>query len=67
MELYCVEHPGSPAAVRRPQISMRGGTCVALLGPDLRRGIAGMGSTVRAALRAFDTEYLNALRPPRGS
>jgi hypothetical protein len=29
MELYCVEHPGSPAAVRRPQISMRGGTCVA--------------------------------------
>ncbi|HEY2680313.1 MAG TPA: hypothetical protein VGI59_03245 [Candidatus Udaeobacter sp.] len=58
MEQYCVEHPGSPSAVRRPQLSFRGDLWIALLGPNVEEGIVGIGSTIRAALRAFDTQYL---------
>src|SRR6476660_5000891 len=63
MEHYCVERPGSPAAVRRPQLFFRGDLWIALLGPNVAEGIVGIGSTVRAALRAFDAQYL-AGRPP---
>ena len=57
MERYCTTHPGSPAAVRRPQLSIRGHTFVALLGPTIEEGIAGFGDSVQAALRAFDMQY----------
>jgi len=63
-ELYFTAHPGSPSAVRRPQLSQRSGTWVALLGADLKNGIAGFGMTVEAALRAFDNQYVARLRPP---
>jgi len=43
MERYCAVHPGSPAAVRRPGLSIRGRTFVALLGPTIEEGIAGFG------------------------
>ncbi len=66
MERYCEEHPRSPTAVRRPRVIMRGRNCVALLGSTLEDGIAGIGSTVRAALHAFDVQYSNSLKPPRG-
>jgi hypothetical protein len=66
MERYCEEHPRSPSAVRRPRIMLRGRSCVALLGSTLEDGVAGIGSTVRAALRAFDVQYSNSLKPPRG-
>lgn len=66
MERYCAEHPRSPSAVRRPRIMLRGRNCVALLGSTLEDGIAGIGSSVRAALRAFDVQYANSLKPPRG-
>ena len=64
MEHYCVEHPGSPSAVRRPQLFFRGDLWIALLGPNVAEGIVGIGSTVRAALRAFDAQYLAGQRPP---
>ncbi|HEY2102296.1 MAG TPA: hypothetical protein VGH08_03490 [Chthoniobacterales bacterium] len=64
MEHYCAAHPRSPSAVRRPQLCRRGGTFVALLGQNLQTGIAGIGNTVESALRAFDLQYLRALRPP---
>ena len=64
MELYCQAHPGSPAAVRRPRLLVRGELWVALLGPTVEEGIVGIGSTVTAALRAFDSQYLAGLRPP---
>lgn len=64
MEQYFADHPRSPSAVRRPQIFHRSGTFVALLGLNLQNGIAGLGNTVEAALRAFDMQYLRALRPP---
>ena len=63
MQSYCLVHPGSPSAVRRPQLSIRGDLWIALLGPNVAEGIVGIGSTVRAALRAFDAQYL-AGRPP---
>jgi hypothetical protein len=64
MELYFLAHPGSPSAVRRPRLFARSGVWVALLGRAVRDGIAGFGPTVEAALRAFDVQYVNALRPP---
>jgi hypothetical protein len=65
MELYCEAHPGSPAAVRRPRLFVRGELWIALLGPSVEEGIVGIGPTVTAALRAFDAQYLAGLRPPR--
>jgi hypothetical protein len=64
MERYCTAHPGSPAAVRRPRLSIRGRTFVALLGPAIEEGIASFGDSVQAALRAFDAQYSRALKPP---
>ena len=64
MELYCAAHPGSPSAVRRPRLLVRGELWIALLGPSVEEGIVGIGSTVTAALRAFDGQYLAGLRPP---
>jgi len=63
MELYCQAHPGSPPAVRRPKLFIRGELWIALLGPSVEEGIVGIGSTVTAALRAFDAQYLAGLRP----
>ncbi len=63
-ELYCQAHPGSPAAVRRPRLFVRGDLWVALLGPSVEEGIVGIGPTVADALRAFDAQYLAGLRPP---
>ena len=64
MELYFAAHPGSPAAVRRPRLVKRGKMWVALLGPNMRDGVVGLGGNVEAALRAFDAQYLRMLRPP---
>src|SRR6187200_3541717 len=64
MEHYCVQHPGSPSAVRRPQLFVRGDLWIALLGPNVEEGIVGIGSTVGAALRAFDAQYLAGQRSP---
>jgi hypothetical protein len=64
MELYSRAHPGSPSAVRRPQLFFRGDLWVAVLGPSVEEGIAGIGPTVAAALRAFDAQYLAGRRPP---
>lgn len=66
VERYCEEHPRSPTALRRPRVMIRGRSCVALLGSTLEEGIAGIGSTVASALRAFDVQYANSLKPPRG-
>ena len=43
MEHYCVEHPGSPSAVRRPQLFFRCDLWIALLGPNVEEGIVGSG------------------------
>jgi|SRR5215470_9052953 len=64
MKEYCSVRPGSPSAVRRPQLFFRGELWIALLGPNLKEGIVGIGPTVAAALRAFDTQYVAGRRPP---
>ena len=61
-EEYCTQHPGSPAAVRHPRILVDRGRYVALLGRTVQRGILGFGSSVTAALRAFDDLYLRSLQ-----
>jgi len=63
-QLYYAAHPGSPSAVRCPRLFARSGVWVALLGRNMREGIAGFGPSIEAALRAFDRQYLSALRPP---
>jgi len=63
-ELYYETHPGSPSAVRLPKLFIRSGVWIALLGRSVRDGIAGFGPTIEAALRAFDAQYLQTLRPP---
>ena len=63
-ELYYELHPRSPSAVRLPKLFVRSGVWVALLGRSVRDGIAGFGPTIEAALRAFDAQYLDKLRPP---
>src|ERR1041385_6339794 len=67
MESYCLAHPGSPCAVRRPQLLFRSDLWIALLGPSIEEGIVGIGPNVAAALRAFDAQYLAGLRPPRAA
>jgi hypothetical protein len=37
-ELYCEAHPGSPSAVRRPRLFVRGELWIALLGPTVEEG-----------------------------
>jgi hypothetical protein len=63
MQSYCLAHPSSPSAVRRPQLSSRGDLWIALLGQSAEKGIVGIGPSVEAALRAFDTQYLDFLGP----
>lgn len=58
MKHYCATHPGSPSAVRHPQLLFRGDLWIVLLGPNVEEGIVGIGPTVVAALRAFDAQYL---------
>ena|SRR5215468_10619820 len=64
MKHYCATHPGSPSAVRGPQLLFRGELWIAVLGPSVEEGIVGIGPTVAAALRAFDAQYLVRSRPP---
>ena len=59
MQSYCLAHPRSPTAVRRPQLSSRGDLWIALLGASVEKGIVGIGPNVEAALRAFDGQYLD--------
>jgi hypothetical protein len=63
MHSYCLTHPGSPSAMRRPQLSIRGELWIALLGPSVEKGIVGIGPSVGAALRAFDSQYLDFRGP----
>jgi len=63
-EQYFADHPRGPSAVRRPKVLSQGNTFIVLLGRDMQHGIVGLGNTVENALRAFDLQYLSALRPP---
>ena len=64
MESYYVAHPQSPSAQHRPNLSVRSGLWIALLGPSVGEGIVGLGDSVETALRAFDMQYMVRPRPP---
>jgi hypothetical protein len=63
IQLYYAAHPGGAAALRRPRVAKQGGVWVAISGANIQQGVVGIGTTVEAALRAFDTQYLYRLRP----
>ena len=65
LERYCKQFPKSPSALRRPRLMLRGNSWIALIGSTLQDGIAGIGNSVDAALRAFDVQFVNA-RKRRG-
>ena len=62
MEFYCAENPESPAAMHRPQLMMREKLWIAQLGSSIQQGTIGIGNSVEAALRAFDTQYPVSMR-----
>jgi hypothetical protein len=66
-ELYYAAYSGSPAAVRRPALSLCAGKWIATLRTARGNSIVGLGETVEAALREFDRQYLAYLRPPGDS
>src|SRR5262249_47998794 len=57
MDIYCIAHPDSPSAMRRPKLFVRSDLWIALLGPSIEEGIVGIGPNIAAALRAFDAQY----------
>ena len=57
MDMYCIAHPESPSAMRRPKLFVRSDLWIALLGPSIEEGIVGIGPSIAAALRAFDAQY----------
>ena len=61
MDIYCTVHPNSPSAMRRPKLFVRSDLWIALLGPNIEKGIVGIGPSIAAALRAFDAQYLAGL------
>jgi hypothetical protein len=63
IELYFTAHPRSPSAMLRPSVFFRDNVWVALLGPSIKEGIVGLGSTTEAALHAFDAQYRGISRP----
>ena len=60
MASYCKANPKSPSALRKPRLMLRGRSWIALMGSTLQDGIAGIGGSVQAALRAFDVQYANS-------
>ena len=62
MDAYCANHPRSPSALHRPRLLLRGQLWIALLGSSIEEGIVGIGPSVEAALRAFDSQYLAGAR-----
>jgi hypothetical protein len=50
MRDYCAARPSSPPAVRHPQLFFRGDRWIAVLGPNLKKGIVGI-MTHRSRLR----------------
>ena len=63
MKLYCDAHRGARPRCVTPKLLVRGDLWIALLGPSFEEGIVGIGPTVAAVLRAFDTQYLVGQRP----
>ena len=58
MKRYCEAYPQTPSAHRHPQLLVRGGVWIVLLGPSISEGIAAFGYTIEAALRPFDAQYM---------
>jgi len=67
VEEYLETHPGSPAARLRPKMGMAGDIWLAFIGPELRKGATGLGSTPRDALEDFNRHFMEPLIFRNGS
>lgn len=47
MKIYCAAHPGSPSAMRRPQLFFRSDLWIALLGQAWKKASSGSGRRSR--------------------
>ncbi len=60
-------HPDGPAAMRHPRVVLEHGRYVALLGPSVKGGVIGFGTSVASALRVLDELYRKPVRAVRRS
>jgi hypothetical protein len=67
VEEYLETHPSSPAARLRPKMGMEGDLWLAFIGPELRKGATGLGSTPRDALEDFNRHFMEPLISRNGS
>lgn len=57
VEKYYAAHPFGAAALRHPRIAIDHGRYVAYTGRSIKGGVVGFGTSVGAALHAFDDLY----------
>jgi hypothetical protein len=67
VEDFLQSNPRSPAARLRPKMGMTGDLWLAFIGPKLREGAAGLGSTPRDALEDFNRRFMEPVISRNGS
>ena len=67
VEDYLEKHPRSPAAQLRPRMGMVNDIWLAFIGPTLRPGASGLGSTPLDALEDFNRHFMEPLISRNGS
>ncbi|MGI8891077.1 MAG: hypothetical protein ACR2G0_09895 [Chthoniobacterales bacterium] len=67
IEKYRRRHPRNPSAVKRPRAMIQDGRYIAVLGPSIKRGVIGFGTSIFSALHAFDDLYVLSGRGRNGA
>ena len=67
VEEFLENHPRSPAARLRPRMGMVDDIWLAFIGPELRLGASGLGSTPCDALEDFNRHFMEPLISRNGS
>jgi len=67
VEDFLESHPKSPAARLRPRMGLVEDIWLAFIGPKLRTGASGLGSTPRGALEDFNRHFMEPLHSRNGS
>jgi hypothetical protein len=67
VEDFLETHPRSPAARLRPRMGLVEDIWLAFVGPKLRTGASGLGSTPRDALEDFNRHFMEPLHSGNGS
>jgi hypothetical protein len=67
VEDFLETHPRSPAARLRPRMGLVEDIWLAFIGPKLRTGASGLGSTPRDALEDFNRHFMEPIISTNGS